>query len=402
MPSNSHRSQLAARTSPLPPDPARPGPPWIAAAHHKTRIDLQWLLVCTVMLAAATAYFGSRALIAVALTTVSTVVAYTLFACVLATLRGRRTRFISPYAIWIGMLLGLGMPVAENLALPIIAGLLLGAVAHVVGRSHRVRVHPVALMLVILFLAPNLLPDSPSRVSLSRAITQTVPAVLGPGRLFIGDVNDAPDQLNTEPWLSHHDADHDALRRTDPQLVILDERQAILSRPDRLRYLLSSGMLVRFEELAIGAAPGPVGATSPVLIILLGLYLMYLRLASWRSAVLAFAAALAVALLWPVQPNGGAWQPTALALVQLGPAGAVTFVSYLLFASPLCFIVFLLAPSVDPMSRRGRTVYALLNGGLVVAALLIFAAPEAAFIAPVLTGLISRPLDALHKSPFVS
>lgn len=59
--------------------------------------------------------------------------------------------------------------------------------------------------------------------------------------------------------------------------------------------------LVGIDELLVSAVPGPVGATSRWLLILLGLYLMYRRLANWAVSVVAILAAIGTMMLMPVR-----------------------------------------------------------------------------------------------------
>ena len=370
--------------------------------HDRRRIDMQWLVIGLIMLVGGMVFFGWRGLINVGLTVASCHLTYFAIARLRQRGRAEHGQHSQAYGLWMGLLMGVSTPLSLNLVVPIISGLLLGLAMHIMGRAHRLRIHPIAPVILLVWILPSLiyLADAPT---MRQSLTQPVQTVLRPGRVFIGDAADAGPTTNwvdTLPWLDVT-GPTDSLRRKHQQTLLIREQRRILDDPNLLINMLRSGELVPLEELLFGAVPGPIGATSPLLLILLGLYLMYNRLASWRSAVAALAGALATYLLMPIAHDGDTTTVFAR-LLSMQPAAAITLVSYVLLASPWCLIVLILAPGVDPLSRKGRFVYGLIIGAIVMLCQWYTATPETAFSSLVVAGLISRPLDALARSPFTT
>src|SRR5690606_9610113 len=135
-------------------------------------------------------------------------------------------------------------------------------------------------------------------------------------------------------------------------------------------------------ELFVGAHPDAVGAGSRALLIVLGFYLMYRRLAFWQVAATALLTAVVAILVMPLwDADQQAYVSVLSRMVHLGPAASVTYVAYFLFATPMALMVMILAPGAAPMSRAGRLVYGAILGGGAVAAMWWIGAPEAALLA---------------------
>jgi hypothetical protein len=190
------------------------------------------------------------------------------------------------------------------------------------------------------------------------------------------------------------------VRRSDPGRLIAREQRRMLVDGDLLPSMLADGRLPAMQEMVIGAVPGPIGGTSPAVLIFVGLYLMYRQMASWRGALAALVGALAAWLILPLWIDKTLTIPL-LCLVDLGILGSITLMGYVVLSQPLPLIVLVLAPSVQPLARRGRIAFGLLLGAAVVTAIWFIGRPEAGYLGLVAVGLFSRSLDRLHRSPYV-
>ncbi len=377
------------------------GPPWVWSRHLRSQLDNQMLLVVAAMLVVGAVFFGYRAVISVGVVVAGAMLTYLPIRWALRRLNPARVRSGYREVMILGGLLGLCLPVMRVLALPLVAGLVLGCVAHAVGRTHRIRVHPVALVLVLVWLVPSCMVRIEA-VEPAAQWLQSVDAVLRPERAVLGDVFDAGPNMNHLPWASPQRTDAtDALAHADPYDVLVREQRSLLRHRPLMANLLVSGELAPMVDLLLGAAPGPVGYGCRLLTIVLGLYLMFRRQAWGPMALTAVLAAVAALLLLPLEYQGR-WVMANQRLVALGPVIATTYLSYMLLAGPLLLIVLILAPAGAPMARPGRVIYGALIGVGVVALQWWVAAPQAAYAALVVAGLISRPLDALRQSPFVN
>jgi Na+-translocating ferredoxin:NAD+ oxidoreductase RnfD subunit len=81
----------------------------------------------------------------------------------------------------------------------------------------------------------------------------------------------------------------------------------------------------------------------------------------------------------------------------VGPALAITFANYEVMASPLLFCAFFLAtaPSVRPMARRARTIYALLIGTFAAIFQLYVSVSIGPYLALLAVSLATPTLDKL-------
>lgn len=388
--------------------PLTAGPPWVAAIHRRSRIDRQWLAVAMMMLASAATFFGWRALLHVLVAVMATTAVH-LIALIIGGARCR-SHHEGPglMAVWLGMFTGLSLPLTQDHTLPLLAGAATGVLMHLVGRSHRLRVHPLAVVMVLLWLAPALVfLGEDSRVR--RSVSEPIEAVLRPSHLIRGDVFELVGGVSLEPWWRIGDPRlPDGVRRASFEGSLWRHRAQLLTERAWLISMLSSGELPRFEEMLIGAVPGPVGATSPLLILWLGVYLIYRKQSDWRLGLAALVGATLTFLMMPVpgtvpagsgSPTSAVWAGVAGHLMTLGPAAALTFFAYVLLASPLPLIVMIHAPSTMPITHRGRVVYGLILGSLAMAAIWLLAMPEACYLALLVVGLLSRLLDLLHHRP---
>jgi Na+-translocating ferredoxin:NAD+ oxidoreductase RnfD subunit len=102
----------------------------------------------------------------------------------------------------------------------------------------------------------------------------------------------------------------------------------------------------------------------------------------------------------PVAVNGNLTQWRTLGLhAGVGWAVAITFISYELMAGPLLFVAFYLAPTpgVRPLTRRGRSVYAILIGATAAALQLYLDVSYGPYLALLMIGLTTPMLDRIFK-----
>jgi electron transport complex protein RnfD len=166
------------------------------------------------------------------------------------------------------------------------------------------------------------------------------------------------------------------------------------------------------EDLIIGGQPGPIGGTCAVAIIIGGLFLLYRGMIDFRVPVCVLAGALLALLSLPIplfiKEDGPDWRwflfrshqvftPAGPRFEHIGWAKAVTFANYELMAGPLPFVAFFLAtePTIRPMTRRGRTLYAILAGLLIAVAQLYADVLCGPFVGVLAASLLTPALDRL-------
>ncbi|QNN20934.1 RnfABCDGE type electron transport complex subunit D [Planctomycetales bacterium ZRK34] len=384
----------AALTKPAPKAAVVSGPPWIGPVVPLYRYDRLWLGIYVSMGLVATIFFGWRAAFMICLTAAMSLLVFMLTALAIHVVRGRAWQGSLSQALNMGLLMGLVMPLMQQLSLAVIAGALIGVLVHVTGPTHRVRVHPVAAAYLVLMM------------SLPLVGQQQVGAVLAPSRVVVGDVWRFSKAVGPN-WMSMTVPEqYDAIRLQDPQRQMRQQQHDILRLRSRLIELLRRGELQRIEDVMIGATPGPVGATSQVLLIALGLWLMYRRVGRWVSALAAIGAAMVTLMMLPVAQDGHmtmghiimSWQ----GMIDVGWMVSIAYLGYQLLASPLLLVVLIMMPLTAPRTSRGRFWYAVLIGAGVVTVRWFIPLEGVAFVPLVLGGLLCPLLDRLQQSPFVA
>ena len=373
--------------------------PSTAAPHLGTsiaRIVATQLVGAMFPLAAGLLLYGWRAAGAVATVAISAGLAASVWRRV-----GRRGEAIEiPAAMFAGLLLALLLPAhlfsaqttergAAVWAILPAAGFTLVMLMWLLGGSGRI--HPVlltALTLVVLFQ--------------SSLVPQTV---LQRTRLLVGDVLHAvtaPPAFGLQPWIDAPPVlDYDAIRRqsVSEQLTLYTLG---LEQPDRA--WLSMQSLIRdrlppLEDLIVAGQPGPIGCSSAVAVVVGGLFLLYRGVIDYRVPLLIMLGAWAAMLILPVPivitEQGPEWRWLAWRDSAATWAVAITFANYEVLASPLLFAGFFLAtsPSIRPMSRRLRGVYAVFIGVVAAALQLYVSAATGPLVAVLAGGLLSPLLD---------
>ena len=366
-----------------------PAAPWLGPVVSHRSFERQWLIVCGGMLLSAGIYFGWRAWFMVAMTCVLAVASFTLGMAVMRLVRRDATDATLTYAVHMGMLMGLTLPLQPQMWHSVFAGILVGVLAHLMGPDRQLRVHPVAMVHLVLLIA---IPFTGFRGS---------EAVLAPAYVVVGDVSRAGEVVGGPTWLNMRPAPGaQALHREPPARLMLVEQDRMLEHGSRIIMLLKDGDLPRLTDVIFGAVPGPVGATSAGLLIVMGMYLMYRRIGRPQFALWAVAGALAALCLLPIhRPQG--WTISLLAFEDVGWRVAVAYVSYQILTSPLLLLALILAPLTLPRTANGRMAFGLLLGAGVVSFRWIAPYEDIAYLALVGASILCPVLDRLHSSPFV-
>lgn len=380
------------------------GPPWIAPIHRCFQIDGLWLIVTVIMLMMGLTFFGWRGLLGVAHTALVTLLTYSLIVWVCRWARWRIVADSNTHALAMGLLLGLCLPVTWGSVVPVAAGLMMGVALHVVGRSHRVRAHPVAVVIVLLWGLGLLAGGAQGGAALfggGVAQSREAPhAVLRPGWVVVGDILDVGVGIDHLPWVAQREsATGNAMARVEPYTAMISHQHRVIQDSSILASTLGNGGLPPMGDLVLGAVPGAIGASSRLMLIVLGLYAIYRRVARWPVAVAALGAAVWVLLLMPLRYHDHTTVVLAR-LIHLGPGVAVTYIGYMVLTSPLVLIAMILAPQTAPTSSRGRVVYGAMIGAVMILLQWFVATPMAGMLSLLLASCLSRPLDALHRSHF--
>ncbi len=153
------------------------------------------------------------------------------------------------------------------------------------------------------------------------------------------------------------------------------------------------------EDLVLGTAPGSIGTTSGVAVIIGGLFLVYRGLIDFRVPLVVVATAWVALLLLPVPlpvaAGGHRWQWLPASSADVGWAAGVTLVNYEVLAGPLLFTAFFVAgsPSVRPLGRPARSAYAA-SIGLTAAALQLYVSVAlGSYLAVLIAGLFASDVD---------
>jgi Na+-translocating ferredoxin:NAD+ oxidoreductase RnfD subunit len=354
--------------------------------------------------------FGWRAVISVALVMLGT--AAGLAAWKRVGTRGRRMG--AARAMWMAMLLGLTLPphlasfsypgsILSASAWPILpaAGLSLAMLLWVFAGVGSGRLHPVPViyLLMVVMFQPALVPHfvlHRQRIFAGDVIDAAPPPTIGPGEA-------SPARI--EAWTVYTDTPaHDALF-TEPAsqrlITFTTGRQTPARAALSLEELLRDYM-PPLEDLIVAGHPGPIGMASAIAVIMGGLFLLYRGLIDFRIPLLICLAEVGALMLLPipvaVSENIRHWR-TLVTHHGVGWPVAITFISYEVMAGPLLFVAFYLAPApgVRPLTRRGRTVYAVLIGVVAAMLQLYLDVSYGAYLALLMVGLFTPLLDRLFK-----
>jgi len=257
------------------------------------------------------------------------------------------------------------------------AGLLLVMISWLLNGLGSGRIHPVLVTYLLLF-------------AVFHGIL-TPHYVLRFDHLFLGDVlkaAPAASPMVDQPWYQGS---------TDTS-----NNEAVYSEPTarQLADYTRSANMPPLENLIVAGEPGPLGISSAMAVVLGGLYLLYRGLIDFRIPLLGVICATITLLVAPVPIAADtAWHWLAFRNQALGPAAAITFVNYELTASPLLFALFFLAtsPSLRPMTRRGRGVYAIALGMLSAFFQLYISVAVGPYLAVLIVSLLTPTVDKIFR-----
>lgn len=317
-----------------------------------------------------------------------------------------------PQALWLGVLLTMMLP----------PHLLLGrdAAALKIDPSIWMILPAAALLLVMLIwlfssgMFPRIYPLLLTYVAIVILYRGALSPhlVLHRSYVFFGDLADAdrdnpiPMQVSREEaWVYLHGRPRSTalfLRKTAGDRLTEYTRATVAPQREVISVDgLLRGSMPPLEDLVIGGHPGPIGASSAIAVIIGGLFLLYRGLIDYRVPLFVAGTALAAFLLLPIPvlitETSSQWRP--LAFSHLDWPSIVTFANYEMMASPLLLMAFFLASSfsICPTTRDGVKIYAILLGLTAAAAQLYLSVAWGPYVALLLIGLLSRPLDAMFE-----
>ena len=159
-------------------------------------------------------------------------------------------------------------------------------------------------------------------------VVQSPQAVLRAERIVIGDIRNVAQTTDYQPWWHKRERlTDDALPRPNPYTALIREQKNILHNPSNLGAMLSDGRLRPVGELVLGTVTGTFGGSSRAFLIIVGLYVIYRRLARWPMAVAALISAVITLGAMPMIDQQHltlvGWR-----LVGFGPAVTVTYIAY--------------------------------------------------------------------------
>jgi len=367
------------------------------------------LLAGTLPLAAGLLLNGWRALVVVGVVVASTIGATLIWRRVAR--RGVHVHL--PYLLWTSLLLGLTFPAqlasasgklwgtgAAPWPLLLGAGVLLVAVTWMLGGGAAGRIHPLLVTHLTLVIAFH---------SFLEPTT-----VLRPGALFTGDVLQSPGperratESRREPWVhSANQPDAPPAVRAEPASRALISYTSARESPERSWTSLVGlirDRLPPLEDLIIGGNPSPIGSASAAAVILGGLFLIYRGLIDYRIPLIIVVVAFGSFLVLPVPvmitETSSRFMWLAGRHPDIGWATAITFANYELLAGPLLLTAFFIAtgPGIRPLTRRGRTVYAMLVGVFCAFFQLYMNVGYGPYVGLLLASLVTPLLDA-HIKP---
>jgi len=360
------------------------------------------LLGIALPLTAGLLLYGWRALIVVASVLASTLAAVAIWRRIGT--RGHQLRY--SHAAWLATLLAMMLPAHLATSIPDsrgevtwmvlpAAGVSLALIMWLIGGLGAGRIHPsvVALLLLGALFGDMLAPRY----------------VLHRDHVFFGDLlkASAPDQRvdRGDSWITRKSGGEFDAERAAPAANALIQYTTGRERPAHgwlpIQGLLRDSM-PPLEDLIIGGNPGPIGISSRLTVIVGGLFLLYRGLIDIRIPLIICLVEFAILLILPVPTviaNRAQWRWIALRDPTVGFATAITFANYELMASPMLFMAFFIAtsPSVRPMARRARAVYAAVIGLLCAAAQLYFSVDYGPYVALLIASLLTPTLDWLFR-----
>ncbi len=388
----------------LPLSPGQPPPieaPETVLLHsgmNVPRVFLTYATGATFPMAAGIALYGWRAMLAILLVVFSAMSMAVVWRRI--GLRGGQIRVA--HMLWLSVVLALMMPahLAANLekakwqSWPILpaAGATLVILNWLLGGLGVGRVHPVlaTYLLVVALFGPMLTPGG----------------VLQRDSLFVGDLldvgKDQPIAAIKDPWSSRPIVPGQAALR----LPLASEQLNAFTRGNYDSWV-SMDALVRdrvppIQDLILAGQPAPIGMASIVAITIGALFLLYRGLIDYRIPLLIMLSLMLALYVLPVPiviSEKTDWRWLAIHDPRVSWATVMTFVHYETLASPALFMAVFMAtdPSVRPMAKWARAVYAVVIGVLAAVSQRYVSISVGPFIALLAGSLLTPYLDRLLR-----
>ena len=361
-------------------------------------------LGASVPLVAGIALFGFRALGAVAI-----VVGVAFAACLVWRRIGiRGGQLLMPQALWLALLVGLMLPphlasdqptpsathVFTTPPWPILAaaGLVVVMILWLVGGVGGGRFHA---SLYTFLLIGSLF-----------SVLITPHWVLSRKHIISGDllnsVPPGPVVVSAEPWLRRPpDNGKDAFWMVPASqwLTLYTRGDIPVDRGRMPMHELLRDRMPPLEDLVVGGHPAPIGCASLIGVIVGGLFLMYRGVIDFRVPLGVVVSMYAALLVLPtptvITETGPSYRWLIPREPDVGWAAALTFVNYQMTAGPAVFMAFFLAtaPSLRPLIRRARTIYAILIGIAAAAAQLYLSVSLGPYIGLIAVAVIWPRFD---------
>ncbi|QOV88302.1 RnfABCDGE type electron transport complex subunit D [Humisphaera borealis] len=381
---------------------SRPGP----VLHSGVNVPAFYLvhaLGASVPLVAGLTLFGFRALACVSIVIGSAFVA----ALVWRRIGRRGGQLQIPQVLWLALLLGLMLPahLASEVPtpsathvfttapwpLPAAAGVAVVMILWLAGGSGG-RFHPAVYTILLIGSLFSVLLNPHWVLARKHILSGDVLNAAAPGAISIA----------SEPWLRRPtDGGRDAfwIVPAAQWLSLYTRGQIPVDRGRMPMHELLRDRMPPLEDLVVGGHPAPIGCASLIGVIVGGLFLMYRGVIDFRVPLGVVVSMYAALLILPVPTviteTGPYYRWFIPREPDVGWAAAVTFVNYQMTAGPAVFMAFFLAtaPSVRPLVRRARTLYAVLIGVASAAAQLYLTVSLGPYIALVAVALLAPIID---------
>lgn len=361
-------------------------------------------LAVFVPLCAGLVFFGWRAAVAVGVVVGSALVANYIWQRI--GMRGSQLR--ASHALWQALLLAMMLPAGlahfghSSHVWPILplAGLLLAILNWTLGGVGAGRVHPVvATFLLLTFLYGPLM--MPRRVlqrshALQGGLLHSVDVSHGSAGLPLSGTDFIEGDWLTRPQRPHADATF-----KPPAAEVLGSYTSGRMSPERTWVSLEGlfrDRLEPLEDLALGAQPGGIGTASAIAVVIGGLFLLYRGMIDYRVPLLVVISSMIGFMVLPIPTRIGSavlFRWSVSHVYGIGWSLGLTVANYELLAGPLLFTAFFLAtaPSVCPLTRRGRAMFAVLLGFFAAAAQLYLSVEFGSYLALLFASLLTPTLD---------
>ena len=247
-------------------------------------------------------------------------------------------------------------------------------------------------------------------IALAFASSLNADRILNRDHLLVGELMRAgapSDRVaGTDSWFSRvrNPTDADYVEHVTDRLTRYTRGLETPSRRWLPLSVLLRDIMPPLEDFIVAGQPGPIGASSTLAVIICGLFLLYRGVIDFRIPLIGCLSAYVTFIMLPIPTviaAGPQWHWAVFRLPEVGPAVAITFVNYEMLASPLIFMLFLLAttPIICPMKSRSRTIFALVLGVIAAAFQLYVSVEYGPYLALFLVSVLSAELDRWFGAP---